>query len=559
MQGVVLDTLGGENGMSRCATTSEAVLGRGFQMQGVAVREKLSLFRSREGMSMGRIRAWFPSGVRYAEVVVIATIGGCMITPYDFQRVPSRAARVAFVGSHVFPGRSVLVQGLDQTSGARTTIVSARTSTAPTYTFHGVSLYSWNTSATIPDRFWRAGATESYARISAIDTVDSNPLMSMDSDGPSCALSATGVTDFVARCASRDSPDAYILTADYTCSAYGQTGSATSDCCAHDPALPQTIASRCEGQQIAFPGATGSAISETSSAFVRGWGSNPARLVTAYNDPHLTTNYGDGNSPAGSGGQADYFGWAFSTDAGQPCTRRNTGTNPTPRARGQLLFRGDPALVAANDPQSSAGLVGFATTGLRVNAAPPSMIVFSMSADGGQTSTATSLVNGSVGDGDVDQPDAAIDPTDHSVWVTWVGPGAVGDACLFVRGGRMATNADGFPEINWFDSGHAIPTIYALQRAVGPRNQVHTGADGARQIAVFYQHGEGTLKCPAAAVDRSCAFSVSTDGGASWQHETLGPFCSQRCFTNQPDIPGASSQVISGRRPAFVYDAVSNV
>jgi len=354
----------------------------------------------------------------------------------------------------------------------------------------------------------------------------------------------------------------------------------TTACCDHGSLTPgsatlsvQLNSGQCEGN-LRTPPQGGNGDNEPSATFLLPWtdpsaAAQPARLFYGANVPSVPTTYGDGQTVVMGAG--DLFGWTYSLDGGRTFRQRTTSTQPTPRAFGQAVFSGDPAVVAINNPTVGAGLIAYAQMGrsfsnVSSGAQASDYVVLSLSANGGDTFPVTVRVNDFVGQTSVDQPDIAVDPTDRSVWITWRAFGSVSDAYVFVRGGSVGLAADGVtPTITWFNNGVSIPTIYALESAIGPRIRVFTSG-GVRQIAVAYSLHPLDLNCGTVGgrgrVDQTYAISVSQNGGANWTHRSLlgtdviGGYLSRplvSCVTNLP----AAQQAASQWRPGFDYDPSS--
>lgn len=360
-----------------------------------------------------------------------------------------------------------------------------------------------------------------------------------------------------------------------TCLTYGGRADDVKLCCPTISGLNASLSGYCEGAAIDVSDNA----DETSGTFVPGWVdavgvSHPPRLIATYNFHGGTSVLG--GALDGWGFSTDGLNWhARSRDAGELCTADghigcrcadgSPGSGPCsagmvvpsgpcvcpvgglpmdataypsiPLARreapygiDQLTFGGDPWVTARGDH----GIVAYANLGYG-RFGDPDMIVVSLSNDGGETFNRTQMANDAVPpDNGVDQTGLAFDPTDGSLWVTWVSDYSVGFHDVWVRGGTIEAGS-----IHWLDAGHRIPAVALAQRSASP--EIHTflerQPDGSarRTIAVVYARDTyadvtGDHPCPWQVWNDQYRLAVSPDGGSNWTDRAVDDvdlFCTE--------------------------------
>lgn len=155
-----------------------------------------------------------------ATALVLAS-PACMFAPYDGQSVSSTSTVLDFNGSDYQHARGIQIQAYNHSSNQFQLLTRVTPSSSP-QRYDGSDWFMWQTSQAIPASFWRAGLKSgSFARVRALregadGSASGGSLTSVERDFANCAA-ANGdrVGQFLANCASPNSPEAYVYTSAY--------------------------------------------------------------------------------------------------------------------------------------------------------------------------------------------------------------------------------------------------------------------------------------------------------------------------------------------------------
>jgi len=146
-----------------------------------------------------------------------------MLTPYDGQRIGTTASTITFSGYHLYPSKWIRVMAFNHGTEQWTNVAETYSSASVSLVYGGTNEYSWQVGSTLASQFWRQGTAGSYARIWSQGLDGNNALadfISVRDDWYSCYAANSNPSDFSNHCKSADSPQSYIFTDDYACSAY---------------------------------------------------------------------------------------------------------------------------------------------------------------------------------------------------------------------------------------------------------------------------------------------------------------------------------------------------
>jgi len=157
--------------------------------------------------------------LRVACAAAALAANACTLNPVDGQSIANTSTSISFAGLSNTANQQVRVEVI---SGGSTPLVIGSTATAPTVTINdsGTDLFAWSLNATIPSSRWVAGTTGSFARIhtrfvgAALDGSDSFGY-TFRPDWSSCHAANPNLGNFLTRCKSPRSPDAFIYTSDF--------------------------------------------------------------------------------------------------------------------------------------------------------------------------------------------------------------------------------------------------------------------------------------------------------------------------------------------------------
>jgi hypothetical protein len=161
---------------------------------------------------------------------VLMTASGCMLAPFDGQRVAATTSTISFSGYDLSPNQPVSIQAWNFSQNQWVQIGTTTSSATVSLTYpDGSELYGWSYSAVLPAAYWAAGASGHYARVRSMG--DGYNFISVRGDWGSCFNESPTVTDFSNNCRSHRNPEAYVYTNDYQ---HGPPG------CANVPAVSKT-------------------------------------------------------------------------------------------------------------------------------------------------------------------------------------------------------------------------------------------------------------------------------------------------------------------------------
>lgn len=156
---------------------------------------------------------------------------GCMIGPYDGQRVGETDDPIPVSGYHYNPGAAVQVQAYDFSARRWETLESSRSVSRSSLEFDGRPLYGWQLPEGITldePRFWENGWRGSHARVrtlwgwsspidpaAEIDEPENGAMLAVRQDYLDCAGEHTTIEAFRRHCAADDDTWADIYTRDW--------------------------------------------------------------------------------------------------------------------------------------------------------------------------------------------------------------------------------------------------------------------------------------------------------------------------------------------------------
>lgn len=153
-------------------------------------------------------------------VALSFAVSGCMLSPVDGEVVASTTGSINFAGYSNTASQSVVLDygtGTSSWTNAGTTTTSATVSYT---TSDGVDLYGWSLPRVLPAAAWTPGTTGSFAkvrmRVPGAGTGGADAYMTtFRSDWSSCYAANPALSNFLSRCRSPRSPQAYLYTRDF--------------------------------------------------------------------------------------------------------------------------------------------------------------------------------------------------------------------------------------------------------------------------------------------------------------------------------------------------------
>ncbi|MCA9552871.1 MAG: hypothetical protein KC933_22745, partial [Myxococcales bacterium] len=137
-----------------------------------------------------------------------------MLSPSDGETMSSTGNSVHFEGFDYTSGTRVNIQVYNPSSRGFDPLTSATTGATP-YSYDGSNWYYWTASQSIPSTYWRGGRKGgSYAKVRTLRSNGSS-INSVRSDWETCQTQYPGVSEFIAHCASDQSPNANLYTTSY--------------------------------------------------------------------------------------------------------------------------------------------------------------------------------------------------------------------------------------------------------------------------------------------------------------------------------------------------------
>ena len=146
-------------------------------------------------------------------VFLVTALFGCMIAPFDQQKVGTRPDPIVFAGGALTPNTEVVIEALDPQGNDWETIGRATSMDYPS-DIEGTDMYSWTTTITIKNKYWvNDCASRGYhARVRA--RIGTAYLASVDEDAEDC-YDRVGYANFLSECAASESPAARVYTNNY--------------------------------------------------------------------------------------------------------------------------------------------------------------------------------------------------------------------------------------------------------------------------------------------------------------------------------------------------------
>jgi hypothetical protein len=448
--------------------------------------------------------------------LAVLGINGCTVTPYDGKYVGTRSSSIAFGGYAENPNSPMTVQAWNPSTNSFATVGTGYTANSPTTTVDGVNMYEWNTTFAVSNTYWLPAYAGYYARMRVMNGTGTT--VTVNQDWYSCFNNDPHLVAFSTNCQSAHSPELQIRTNDFIFGTPTNTNSTA--------------------------GANGDS-HETSTSAVRPSAFAPnGSLVVAYN-AWTTSNA--------------VVGWSVSHNNGDTWTRHlqtdsgyGLGSAPaseTLAAGGSFGgFREDPTVVGTQNAGQIARLSIVWSTAM---SGDTSDVGIAVSNDDGRhfgastipaPTNAVHLVSTPSSGVGVDQPTAAGDPDDGSIWVWWRS-----STGAWSRG--LTYDASG--NLTWLTS----PTMVSGSGACNPASSLATNITvaregGSRVLYLAYPTSQGGTKCNGTTENVTWYIARSTNNGSAWTCETVA---------NDPTWPPftANCRVRNITRPWLVSNPVN--
>lgn len=143
---------------------------------------------------------------------LLVAMNACMLSPND-GAVLNRTSAVPFTGYTGNPNEPVQVEAFD---GAAWTPIATATSSATPFNYDNTDLFDWGVNAVVPASLWRPGTTGFAAQVRArVGTSLEHTATTFTPDWVSCRNANPRIVDFLSRCQTPRTPNAFLYTPDY--------------------------------------------------------------------------------------------------------------------------------------------------------------------------------------------------------------------------------------------------------------------------------------------------------------------------------------------------------